>query len=179
MNPHDKCPHLQISSESEGKCYCLECGMSQIPKRWRYIRSITHYKQLWSEGKTMPPVHYLVGETLQKQVRKFLQRKNKSASAPSHVNLESVRIVSSMYDVSRRGKSLAFYDASHRGKEQSSFYNEYIQFLRNNQSIVLPKKVRKRELVNVYGEHRRLILEYIGRLLSTVEDGTRSGSSPE
>jgi len=170
MNPHDKCPHLQISSESEGKCYCLECGMSQIPKRWRYIRSITHYKQLWSEGKTMPPVHYLVGETLQKQVRKFLQRKNKSASAPSapsHVNLESVRIVSSMYDVSRRGK------------EQSSFYNEYIQFLRNNQSIVLPKKVRKRELVNVYGEHRRLILEYIGRLLSTVFDGARSGSSPE
>lgn len=134
--PPDKCPHLQISNETEGKCSCLECGLVQpIGSRWGYIRSITHYKLLLAEGRPVPPIHCLVGEVLQKQVLKFLERKNNIVVIPQ-VDTPLLRL-----------------------------YQEYICFLRDNKDLVLPKKERKRELVKIYGEHRRIVLEWISYLV--------------
>lgn len=45
-------------------------------------------------------------------------------------------------------------------------YNNYIVFLRENEQLVLPHKERKKPLLDIYGEHRRIILEYIAALSS-------------
>lgn len=137
--PPDKCPHLQISNEVEGKCACLECGLVQPigVSNWGYIRSITHYKLLLAEGRPMPPTHCLVGEVLQKQVLKLLARNNAGAITKS-------------FEVDTPLLEL---------------YQEYICFLRDNQDLVLPKKERKRELTKIYGEHRRIVIEWITALV--------------
>lgn len=135
--PHDKCPHLEISTEAEGKSACLECGLVQPigVSRWGYVRSITHYKLLLAEGRPVPPTHCLVGEVLQKQVMRLKERQIKNVKV-SEIN-EPLKVL----------------------------YQEYICFLRDNQHIVLPKKERKRELVKIYGEHHRIVLEWIAALV--------------
>lgn len=133
------CLHLQISTDFDGKPSCLECGLVQEQvSRWGYCRSITHYKQLLNEGKEVPPISSLVGKTLKQQVIKFKERqqpKQQTTSIPSH--------------------SL---------NTNKNLLQDYINFLRNNQGLVLPKKERKRELLNIYGEHRKIVLEFIARI---------------
>lgn len=138
--PPDKCPHLQISSEADGKCSCLECGLVQPigVSNWGYVRSITHYKLLLAEGKPVPPINCLVGEVLQKQVMRLKERQIKQAKT-IEIN-EPLR----------------------------ALYQQYICFLRDNQDLILPKKERKRQLVKIYGEHHRIVLEWITALAAAL-----------
>lgn len=142
MNEHSlgaswkHCSHLQISSDE--KSSCLECGLVMEIYSNPYIRSITHYKQFYKKGIKIHPF-LLHGLEFKEQAIRFLTRKN-------------------------QGKVLPKKKEKH--EKPVTLYDEYVFFLRQNQDKVLPKKKkpRQRELCRVYGEHKRMILEYISNL---------------
>jgi len=134
------CLHRDISRDL--KPSCIECGLvfQQYPLIY-HIRTITYYKELYFKNPTYNiPIHMLLGSKLQQQVENFLKRqyrdkfKNQSGNFPT--------------------------------PQCEVLYMEYINFLRNNSERILPKKYvsRKKEISNVYGDHKKLLIKYISRL---------------
>lgn len=134
-----QCLHSQIST-NEKPC-CINCGLVQETVGKPYIRSISHYKELYRVGIIIP-VSEIMTENLKIQVIKFNQRRNKPEKRTfmSPEGLQELEVYRSLY-------------------------LEYIEFLRDNQDRVLPKKPRKRQICQIYGEHRKILLEYIFRLV--------------
>lgn len=128
-----------------GKPSCIECGLvSEGSVQYgRYIRNITHYKILYNQGIVVP-CFALVGDRLQSQVINFHTRSIAKLNSPPP------------------------WGSDHSVAEQSSikdYYYDYISFLKDNAELILPKRPRKREIKQVYGEHRQIVLEYINELV--------------
>jgi len=134
-----------------GKPSCIECGLvSEGSVQYgRYIRNITHYKILYNQGIVVP-CFALVGDRLQSQVINFHTRSIAKLNSPPPWSFGAV---------ANEGAVIA---------EQSSikdYYYDYISFLKDNTELILPKKPRKREIKQVYGEQRQIVLEYINELV--------------
>jgi hypothetical protein len=128
-----------------GKPSCVECGLVSegAVLNGRYIRNLTHYKILYNQGITIP-IFELVGDRLQSQVINFHTRSLAKLNDSQPWSLE------------------------HSVGEQSlikDYYYDYISFLKDNTELILPKKPRKREIKQVYGEQRQIVLEYINELV--------------
>lgn len=146
IHPTDilKCPHLEISTDNgDAKISCLECGLVQDQTSKMYVRSITHYKQLIAQGIKPPPIYCLVGEALKRQVAKYHLRQ----MSPKKKGRSGSGVLPTPLQVNQE------------------LYDEYLQFLRDNLEIILPKKERKRPLVKIYGDHYKIISSYIELLL--------------
>jgi hypothetical protein len=133
-----QCPHLQISTERDGKPSCLECGLVQDQTASRYVRSITHYKDLIKQGIKPPPTSCLIGEVLVRQVCKYHERQMRQ---PAQVVINP------------------------KGLLYEEYLQDYLEFLKDNSDKCLPQKNRKRELKKIYGEHHKIISDYITLLL--------------
>lgn len=141
------CRHLQITTTNEKPC-CIDCGLVMEVYSNPYIRNITHYKQFYKQGIKINPF-LLLGLEFKEQVIRFLRRQD---SAIKKTEEKKERTLPCWFSID--------------STEQK--YVEYIIFLRQNQDRVLPKKKkrRKREIYEVYGDHKRMILEYIKALCS-------------
>jgi hypothetical protein len=133
-----QCPHFQISTDRDGKPSCLECGLVQDQTASRYVRSITHYKDLIKIGITLPSTNSLVGDALIRQVCKYHERQMRQ-SAQVVIDPKSLQV--------------------------EGYLQDYLQFLRDNSDKCLLQKNRKRELKKIYGEHYKIISDYITLLL--------------
>lgn len=137
-----KCLHLQISTNSNisnEKSCCLDCGMVQDKLSNPYVRNISHYKELYQLG-IMIPISQLISEKLRNQAMMFILRETR----PKNQKKFPLRT-----------------DAL---ENEVCLYLEYVNFLRNNEDKILPRKNRTRQICQVYGDHRKIVLEYIFRL---------------
>lgn len=85
-----------------------------------------------------PSISVLVGEKLQNQANKFLKRDLRHAVDHVIVNQS----------------------------EYPPLYYEYIEFLRNHENEILPKKQRKKTIFGIYGEHRQIILDWCAKVIN-------------
>jgi len=161
MENIQKCPHLQISTNrsSNEKPSCLNCGLVQEPEDnpyvYKYIRNITHYKELYKSGIIIPTTQIL-GETIKNQVIKFKLKKNEPKKRTFNPS-------DKVFSVDKMNPQMDPLVEVYR-----NLYLEYIEFLRNNEDRILPKKNRKRQICQIYGNHRKILLEYIFRLCPSV-----------
>ena len=139
-----ECFHAQTTI-NEQKIFCVNCGLVEDKYGNPYIRSISHYKQLYKDEKA-PPINVLLGEELQNKATKF--------------------------QIRQIPKSKGYFQTKplcvEEHKQIQKIYNEYVLFLRNNEDRILPQKNRQRPICQVYGEHRKFLLQYISLLLSKV-----------
>ena len=139
-----ECPHLQISIDD--KPSCINCGLVQERPAVPYIRSISHYKEIYRSNRNASHVVYLLPAPLQIQIHKFHIRTNRSKlSEPNNVRDEP-------------SEAKMNEPNNVRMKKQ---YDDYIRFLNENAIHTLPKKERKRPISAIYGEHKRIILDWI------------------
>ena len=132
------CQHLQVSSDC--KPSCIECGLGIEITGQPYIRSISHYRQLYNAGKIYK-INEIANEGLQQQVKKFLERQHRTGPF-------GVGVVGGTSD-----------PKDEWGPPEGVL--KYINFLRENRDKILPKKNRAKGLNKIYGEHRRLITSYV------------------
>ena len=135
---------------------CIKCGLIEDIIQEPYIRSITHYKQICgaSLGGAYPSgltSSYISQDKLREQIYKFKIRehnkfiKKNQGSNPSYPS----------------GGAYPSDDDKYSDK-YSEKYMDYIRFLQQNQEQILPKKKnRKREITKIYGEHKKIIIDYI------------------
>lgn len=134
---------------------CIKCGLIEDIIQEPYIRSITHYKQIcgaslggaYPSGPSGLTSSYISQDKLREQIYKFKIRehnkfiKKNQGSNPSYPSGEVPWEI---------------------------LYSEYIRFLQQNQDkiLILPKnKPRKRKLTKIYGEHKKIIIDYITLLV--------------
>ena len=155
----EHCAHLEISN---GRICndipsCMSCGLVIGAYNNPYIRNITHYRELYFQGKIYN-VFQLLGDKLKRQAVKFrnLQSKVKKVSPPSG-DASSIKL----YPVEDSEQAIPITEDD---RQCLLLYYDYIDFLRNNESRILPQRNRTRPIYQVYGEHRRIVFEYIVRL---------------
>lgn len=150
MYPH--CKHFQITSEIDFKSCCINCGLVQDnPSSFEYIRTITHYKLLLKEKSRVPPINSIVGEKLREQVINYQKRQQRNQEQ------QLIKTQNLRQNICFTSPWLGINDL-----KSMQMYFEYLDFLNKNQNIILPKKKdRKRELIKIYGEHRRFVIEWI------------------
>lgn len=139
-----QCQHLNIGMFDSLKPSCIECGLVQEVYQTPYVRSITHYRNLFKDGRN-PPIHCIKNPILQNQICKFHMRIHAAqCDAPKnkHSNIEN------------------------DDKDVHTFYSQYIQFLYNNENLILPNKTRIRPIRKIYGDHRQFILKWISAFLN-------------
>ena len=139
-----KCETCIHFTQNEDKSCCIECGVVRDDGEDNklYIRSITHFKNLYFE-KTIPAtVSVLFGEKLQNQASKFLMKQNP-------IQYEK-RVCDDTKDKDCKDYPILYY--------------EYIKFLRDNENEILPQKPRKKTIFGIYGEHKQIILDYLNYL---------------
>lgn len=157
-----ECLHLQISSGriSNDKPSCINCGLVMEVYENPYIRNISHYKALYSSSDNRDEIcnFQIVGDKLREQVMRFKNSKSK----PKQIkNLQEYKELerSALKRAHESYNSITEID-----RQCLLLYYEYIDFLRNNEIRILPKKNRTRPIYQVYGDHRRIVFEYIVRL---------------
>ena len=134
---------------------CIECGLvEEYLQQTPYIRSIIHYKQLYREKSEDEKIsfdektRYIFQDKLREQIYKFKFKNNQV------VRRQKKKIYPS-------GGAYPSDDDKYSDK-YSEKYMDYIRFLQQNQEQILPKKKnRKREITKIYGEHKKIIIDYI------------------
>ena len=113
---------------------CLECGIVNEDEAREYKIPYIRTISQYRKEQVLIPLDQLVGDNLRNQVQKLLRRK-----------------------VEKEEKE--------QKKQEPQLYLEYIEFLRQNEADVLPRrKNRRRNIMGVYGENKRLCLEYLRQL---------------
>ena len=145
------CLHMNIATWDTRKPSCIDCGLVQEIYQPPYVRSITHYRELFKVGRN-PPVHCIKNPILQNQISKYHTRVHNSranALKNNHSTFEDIDSV--VLGVNE--------------KDAEKFYSEYIQFLYDNENLILPNKTRIRPIRKIYGEHRQILLKWISSFL--------------
>ena len=142
-----ECPHLQISTDD--KPSCMNCGLVQERQSASYIRCISHYKKVYLQAQSSgeanleakyPIAVYLLPAPLQIQIHKF------------HIRTNRLRL-NKLSETNRQDGG--------NDEKRNQLYDDYIRFLNENATHTLPKKERKRPISAIYGEHKKIILDWI------------------
>ncbi|MFZ9438553.1 MAG: hypothetical protein ACO26X_04865, partial [Candidatus Fonsibacter ubiquis] len=132
-------------TNTEEKSCCIYCGLVNLePTGTIYIRNITQYKKWYEE--TSPKDALLkdmftsfVSEKLRLQILNFKYR-------------EFVRQEKKAKRKKEKKISLT--------PPCGVLYEEYLVFLNNNQSRILPHKKRKRKTIRIYNQHKDYVTNY-------------------